>query len=74
MGKVWMGEKWMGKVWMGKVWMGKVWMGKVMNPGLTSLPFSVLVLIVAMETMINHDKFRECGHQTCMKDLRVVTF
>ena len=22
----------------------------------------------------NHDKFRECGHQTCMKDLRVVTF
>lgn len=28
-------------------------MGKVMNPRLTSLPLSVLVLIVAMETMIN---------------------
>lgn len=28
-------------------------MGKLMNPGLTSLPLSVLVLIVAMETMIN---------------------
>ena len=28
-------------------------MGKVMNPGLTSHPLSVLVLIVAMETMIN---------------------
>lgn len=38
---------------MGKVWMGEKWMGKVMNPGLTSLPLSVLVLIVAMETMIN---------------------
>ena len=30
---------------------GEEWMGKVMNPG--SLPLSVLVLIVATETMIN---------------------